>query len=121
MSNLKMDQTLLEENIDLKRHQKEMNQNFLDLLSMIKDSIVQMNQSLIELKNKPCDQDTVMSRSSTNFEDMTEKEIDAPKPFIPSSDVSGMNVNVSPIEKRKRKANLFGAADQLTKLQREND
>ncbi len=120
MSNLRQEQSLLEENISLKRDQKKMNDQIGRLLSDIHTNMNKMNRSLEELKKRPSSV-TVIESPTTKSNDKSKTVNNQPKPFIPTADTRGMKANVAPIEKTKRKTNLHSAAKQLSKLQKPSE
>jgi hypothetical protein len=118
MSNLRQRNTLLEENIKLKMEKEEANDKIDKLIHVISDKMDKMVSALEELKNKEA---IIIQGDGTKTveKDGKVKKEDKTKPFIPTADTSGMKLNVSPIEKKKRDSNLTGAADALSKLQKD--
>ena len=122
MGNLRQRSTLLEENIKLKREQSGSNDKMDALMSSINDTMGQMLSALNEIKNKEpvvVQGVTTKTTDTINETETSTKRGYESKPFIPSSDTSGMKMNVSTIQKKKRDSNLTGAADALSKLQNE--
>jgi len=115
MSNQRQRGHLLEENIQLKKEQLTLNQKIDDLYNMID---IRMKELMIAIN-----QIRVVNVADKIVEDIQIKpKIDISKNesarvFIPSTNIDGMKVNVSPIEKRTSESNLTGAVDALAKLQ----
>ena len=120
MSNLRQRGTLLEENIKLKKEQKAMNERIDDLTGVIEDKMGRMLDALNEIKDK--DPVVVIKEGEGTVvekKDGVEKKHEyKPAPFIPTVDTTGMKVSAT-VEKKKRKTDLTGAADKLSKMKNE--
>jgi predicted nuclease with TOPRIM domain len=119
MSNLRQQESLLEENIRLKSEQSEFNKKLDGVLSTIGEKMDRMAKELTQLRERP---NTVVEKIVSDSEAVsgtvkTKKKV-VEKPFIPSADTSGMKMNVNIIEKKSKKSNLAGAADKLAELQK---
>jgi hypothetical protein len=122
MGNLRQNETLLQENIKLKKQKEEMNERVNNLLSIISGKMDQMQRSLVELSKRPqvIVRETITKEVRSSEKDTVEKkaitkDIET-KPFIPSPNTSGMKMKVNTIKKKKSSIDLDGTADKLSKL-----
>jgi len=118
MGNLRQNETLLEENIKLKRQKEELNSKVDKVLSEINEKMSKMAEAIEEINKK---EPTVIVQNNGNgspAEEIIKKNEYKPAPFIPTADTSGMKVNVATIEKKKRKTDLTGTVDKLSKLKK---
>jgi len=115
MGNLRQRETLLQENNKLKKNQEEMNEKIDKVLSDVSKKMDKLTLALEEIKNK---ENVVVYRDGekTVVNDTIKKNEYVPAPFIPSADTSGMKINVSTIEKKKRKTNLLDHVSKLSKM-----
>jgi len=117
MASLKYDQSLLEENVKLKRKQAKMNDQMDVLITDIKNTMGEMSNALKELSSRSITDHTYGSECGMAIDSKPEAEHErTTRPFIPSVDVGDMKINVSQIKKKKMRTNLTDAADQLLKL-----
>ena len=116
MSNLRYRTALLEENISLRREKDDLCEKFDNFVSEMREYMSQIQYELQEIKNNR----TIISQKNFNIE--TEhsyskmKESDS-VPFIPSSNVEDMKVNVGDLKRQKRISNVSGAAKKLLEIQ----
>lgn len=122
MSNLKHRVSLLEENIALKQDNKELSEKFDIFAFEMKQCIDQLLSEMRDIKQSGAialQKENINTGLKDSYSEIKETNPD-PAPFIPSSNVEDMRVNVNDVEKKHRSSNVSDAASKLLKLQQES-
>lgn len=114
--NLKHSQSLLMENIKLKKDKDEIEQKFNDLVSMLDNKMDQMISLLQDIKNKEVT--VYQSSSATLPADLVKtKKSESTKMFIPTMEPDNLKSSIGDITKKLRKTDLQKSVKELTQLQ----
>ena len=122
MSNIKHRVSLLEENIALKQDNKELSEKFDIFAFEMKQCIDQLLSEMRDIKQSGAialQKENINTGLKDSYSEIKETNPD-PAPFIPSSNVEDMRVNVNDVEKKHRSSNVSDAASKLLKLQQES-
>ena len=122
MSNLKHRVSLLEENIALKQDNKELSEKFDIFAFEMKHCIDQLLSVMRDIKQSGAivlHKENINTGLRDSYSEIKETNPE-PVPFIPSSNIEDMRVNVSDIEKKHRSSNVSDAASKLLKIQQES-
>ncbi len=122
MSNIKHRVSLLEENIALKQDNKELSEKFDIFAFEMKQCIDQLLFEMRDIKQSGAialQKENINTGLKDSYSEIKETNPD-PAPFIPSSNVEDMRVNVNDVEKKHRSSNVSDAASKLLKLQQES-
>lgn len=114
MTNLRQRETVINENIQLKREKAELEKKLTDLMIMLDSKMSLMVDALNQIKDKP----NGPSLSTTRLDiPADKKEIRIDQPFIPSPNSSDLKMNVQDLKKTTRKTNLQVSLDKLSQLE----
>ena len=111
---LKHNQSILEENVQLRKDKEMLEKKLNELLILVDDKMSQMVSALNEIKNKEVTVNQIVSEK-TEIKKIAKDE--KTRIFIPTPDPSNLKSNIADLQKTLRKTDLNSSVMELTKLQ----
>ena len=110
---------LLEQNVKLTKEKSELEEKLTSAMDMLNDKMSQVVELLAKLNEK--ESVVVAGGYATAVKEDPATKSNPEKPFIPTPDTESLKSNISDIKVKKRESNLSKAAENLRKLQQEEE